>query len=145
MHLSTKGRYGTRAIIEIAKNYGQKPIKRKEIVEAQQVPDSYIENILITLKTAGLIQTIRGAHGGYRLAKAPSEITILEVVEALEGSIMPIPCLEESSGYCGSVDTCATRPIWHEMYLAMREVLIKYTLEDIIRREQDTPVFAYTI
>ncbi|MDA3833787.1 MAG: Rrf2 family transcriptional regulator, partial [Spirochaetales bacterium] len=71
MRLSTKGRYGTRAIIEIAKKYGKQSVKRRDIVDAQNVPDSYIENILVSLKAAGLVRTIRGANGGYQLAKSP--------------------------------------------------------------------------
>lgn len=145
MRLSTKGRYGTRAILEIAKAYGKNPVKRREIVESQQVPDSYIENILVALKAAGLIGTIRGANGGYELSRAPEKITVLEVIEALEGTIAPVYCLEESSKECDRIDHCTTREIWDEMYQAMRNVLLSYTLADIIRKEEQNPLPDYSI
>ncbi len=137
MRLSTKGRYGTRAILEIAKHYGEKPIKRKEIVLIQKIPDSYLENILITLKAAGLILTIRGAHGGYQLTREPSSITVLQVVEALEGTIVPVHCIETQDSNCSRSGVCTTQPIWHELYQAMREVLNKYTLEDLLTKEKE--------
>ena len=142
MRLSTKGRYGTRAILEIAKRYGKAPIKRKEIVETQQVPDSYIENILITLKAAGLIRTIRGAHGGYQLTRHPSTITVLQVVEALEGTIVPVYCVDTNEANCPKNGICATQPVWNELYQAIREVLEKYTLEDLILKEENSEFMA---
>jgi Rrf2 family protein len=145
MRLSTKGRYGTRAIIEIAKEYGGRPVKRRDIVEAQGIPDSYLENILIALKAAGLVRTIRGAHGGYQLAKDPTEITILDVVQALEGSIAPVHCLEEYREVCRRSKHCPTQSIWNEMYEAMEEVLKKYTLEEVLLREQEPAQIDYVI
>ncbi len=137
MRLSTKGRYGTRAILEIAKHFGETPIKRKEIVLIQKIPDSYLENILITLKAAGLIQTIRGAHGGYQLTRAPATITVLQVVEALEGTIVPVYCIDTQESNCPRSGSCTTQPIWNELYQAMREVLNKYTLEDLLTKERE--------
>lgn len=143
MRLSTKSRYGTRAILEIAKSYGEKPIKRKEIVYGQKIPDSYLENILITLKAAGFISTIRGAHGGYQLTRDPNLITILEVANALEGHMTPVPCLDTET--CELIKRCATRPIWSEMYQAMENVLRSYTLQDIIDKEQTADAIDYYI
>lgn len=145
MRLSTKGRYGTRAVLEIAKEYGNKPVKRKDIVTAQRVPDSYIENILVSLKAAGLVRTIRGANGGYQLARDPQLITILDVVEALEGNLAPVYCLDEERDICDMKDGCPTRDIWLEMYRAMQQVLKKYTLKDIIDRSAGAPNIEYVI
>jgi Rrf2 family protein len=136
MKISTKGRYGTRAILEIARRYGQSPIKRSEIAESQSVPDSYLENILIALKKAGLIRTIRGAHGGYQLAKSPDDISVLDIVEVLEGTIVPVSCIEENRSDCIRNGRCVTRQIWNEMYDAIRSVLGKYSLKDLLEQEQ---------
>ncbi|MGM0432414.1 MAG: RrF2 family transcriptional regulator [Spirochaetota bacterium] len=145
MRLSTKGRYGTRAIIEIAKEYGRRPVKRKDIVDAQQVPESYIENILVALKAAGLVRTSRGARGGYQLARDPELITVLDVVEALEGTLVPVYCLEDDEEPCVREAGCPTREIWMEMYRAVRRVLEKYTLKDIIAKQAGEIPIEYTI
>ncbi|NQT59311.1 MAG: RrF2 family transcriptional regulator [Bacteroidetes bacterium] len=143
MRLSTKSRYGTRAILEIAKSYGQKPIKRKEIVSGQKIPDSYLENILITLKAAGFIRTLRGANGGYQLTRDPKLITILEIANALEGHMTPVPCLDTDK--CDLIQECATRSVWSEMYQAMEKVLRSYTLQDIIEKNNETDPIDYFI
>jgi Rrf2 family protein len=145
MKLSTKGRYGTRAILEIAKEHGVRPVKRKDIVSAQRVPDSYIENILVSLKAAGIVQTIRGAHGGYQLTRSPELITILDVVEALEGSLVPVNCLEDDHPGCAMESGCPTREVWMEMYQAMRNVLRKYTLKDLLERQRGAMPLEYSI
>ena len=143
MRLSTKSRYGTRAILEIAKSYGQNPIKRKEIVAGQKIPDSYLENILITLKAAGFIRTLRGAHGGYQLTRSPKLITILEIANALEGHMTPVPCID--TGSCDLIKECATRSVWSEMYQAMEKVLSSYTLQDIIEKDNASDVLDFNI
>jgi len=143
MRLSTKSRYGTRAILEIAKSYGQQPIKRKEIVAGQKIPDSYLENILITLKAAGFIRTLRGANGGYQLTRNPKLITILEIANALEGHMTPVPCID--TGICDLIQECATRSVWSEMYQAMEKVLGSYTLQDILERDNTSEVINFNI
>ncbi len=143
MQLTTKARYGTRAVLEIAKAYGTGSLKRREIASDQSIPDSYLENILVTLKAAGLIRTARGANGGYRLARRPQEITLLEVVTALEGHITPVPCLE--TGACTLIDECMIRTVWSQMYQAMETVLAGYTLQDIIDKGAEQLPFAYSI
>ncbi|MBL7006169.1 MAG: RrF2 family transcriptional regulator [Spirochaetia bacterium] len=143
MRLSTKSRYGTRAILEIAKSYGKTPIKRKEIVSGQNIPDSYLENILITLKAAGYISTIRGANGGYQLTRDPRMITIMDIANALEGHMTPVPCLD--TGKCDLSEECSTQSIWLEMYQAIEKVLSSYTLQDILEREPAENVLDFTI
>ena len=143
MRLSTKSRYGTRAILEIAKSYGKAPIKRKEIVSEQKIPDSYLENILITLKAAGFIRTLRGANGGYQLTRDPKLITILEITNTLEGHMTPVPCLDTDN--CDLLNECASRSVWSEMYQAMEKVLRSYTLQDIIEKNNKTDVIDFSI
>jgi Rrf2 family protein len=135
LKLSTKTRYGTRAIIEIAKSYGKNPVKREDISKKEKVSKTYLENILIALKTHGIIDTQRGANGGYRLAKPPSEITMLDIVNALEGSISPVECLEQNVK-CNMLPKCKTRKVWQKLMEAQKEVLCSITLEDIIKDEE---------
>ncbi len=131
MKLSTRCRYGTRAVVEIARNYQKGPTKRKEIVARQGLTDSYLENILLTLKNTSIIGTVRGAKGGFVLRKAPADITILEIVEALEGPMEPVDCLG-NPGVCQRVRTCVTRPVWEKMQQAQREALRSVTIQHLV-------------
>ncbi|MBU3914813.1 Rrf2 family transcriptional regulator, partial [bacterium] len=114
MKLSTKCRYGIRAIIEIAKNYEQRPTKRREIAANQDLDDSYLENILIELKTKNIVTALRGAKGGFILKMAPEKITLLHIIESLQGDISPSECLVTPS-VCDRVKKCVTRPVWQKM------------------------------
>jgi Rrf2 family transcriptional regulator, cysteine metabolism repressor len=132
--LSTKTRYGTRAILEIAKSYGVKSLKRKDIALSQGLSKAYLVNILITLKNRGFIDTIRGAQGGYVLKKPPSQIALFDVVQSLEGSLAPVECLEDNSA-CGRISTCVTRSVWKNLMDAQEKVLRSVTLQDLIDRD----------
>jgi Rrf2 family cysteine metabolism transcriptional repressor len=137
--LSTKCRYGTRAIVEIAKSYGKVPVKRKDIAKSQRISESYLENILISLKNSGMIDTVRGAQGGYMLKKAPSAILLFDVVQALEGSLAPVECLEKQSA-CNRISHCSTRNLWKDLMDAQKEVLQSVTLQNLIDREKTEEV-----
>lgn len=136
MKLSTKCRYGARAIIEIAKFYNNGYIKRKDIVKNQEIPDSYLENILVTLKNAGLIVTVRGSSGGYALSKPPSEISLLDIVRALEGNHVIVDCLSNPL-LCNRIDTCATRGVWKKLQESKESILDSVTLQKIIDDENE--------
>jgi Rrf2 family cysteine metabolism transcriptional repressor len=131
MKLSTKCRYGTRAMIEIGRVYGAGSIKRKDISRIQEISSSYLENILITLKTHRLITTTRGAQGGFSLARSPVEISLLDIISALEGSIAPVECLEKSS-LCHKSTGCAARKAWKKLHEAQKNVLSSITLQNLI-------------
>lgn len=135
MKLSTKCRYGARAIIEIAKNYRDKPVKRKIIVKNQDISDSYLENILISLKNSGIVGSIRGTNGGYVLRRSPSEITFLEIVNALEGSISPVECVNNPS-VCTRVDICSTRGVWKSLNQVQEKLLSSITIQELIDKEK---------
>ena len=137
MKLSTRTRYGMRAMIEIAKNFGKGPTKRRDITKTQGISHSYLENILIALKTKGLVSTVRGAEGGFVLEKPPSQVTLLEIVTALEGSIAPVDCLDQP-GLCERTPRCAGRFAWKKLYDAQTEVLSSMTLESLIDVERDS-------
>lgn len=134
MKISTKTRYGSRAMVEIARNYilGQST-KRKDITAHQGIPASYLENILISLKNSGLVVTVRGPKGGFGLRRHPSKITMYEVLESLQGSLSPVECLDGTID-CEKAESCATRMVWAKMKEAQEEVLKGITLQDLLNQ-----------
>lgn len=144
MKLSSKCRYGIRAVLEIARNYQQRPTKRKEIASSQNLDDSYLENILIDLKNKNIVTALRGAKGGFVLKKAPEELTLLAVIESLQGDLSPAECLSTPS-ICDRVDNCVTRPIWQKMKDAQESVLKNVTIKDLLEQEQDGELWAFDI
>jgi Rrf2 family transcriptional regulator, cysteine metabolism repressor len=143
MKLSTKTRYGLRAVIEIAKSYGSSPAKRKIIAANQGISDSYLENILIVLKNSRIIETTRGVNGGYILNRPPKEISVLEVVDALEGPLDVVECIGSTSA-CTKTETCVARTIWKEISDSWKTTLGNLTLQDLLVREESlfTPMYA---
>ena len=134
MKLSSKCRYGIRAVIEIARNYQQRPTKRKEIAASQNLDDSYLENILIDLKNKNIVSALRGAKGGFVLKRAPEEITLLNVIESLQGDLAPAECLS-TPAVCDRVENCVTRPVWQKMKNAQEDVLKNVTIKDLLEKE----------
>jgi len=134
MKLSTKCRYGTRAMIEIARHYTEGPVKRREISKSQKISPAYLENILIALRTHNLIRTIRGAGGGFTLDTTPENITMIQIVQALEGSLAPVDCIDRSD-VCDRSEFCASRQLWQDLYKAQTEILKKTTLQTLLDRE----------
>lgn len=134
MRLSTKSRYGTRAMVEIARSFPGTQVTRREIAERQQIPDSYLENILASLREGGLITTARGAGGGCRLSRHPGKISVLDIVEVLDGPIIPVPCIDDSRS-CAREHRCSTRHIWDELHRAVIDVLGRNTLELLLQQE----------
>jgi Rrf2 family cysteine metabolism transcriptional repressor len=135
IRLSTKSRYGARIMLELALHYGRGPLLLKDISKREEISEGYLEHIMPVLKAAGLVHSIRGAHGGYMLAKQPSQITFREIVEALEGTLALVDCVS-SPELCDRVDSCVTREIWGQMSEKMLEVLESNTLQDIVERQQ---------
>ncbi len=133
MKLTTRCRYGTRAMAEIALNYGIRATKKREISGNQNIPDSYLENILADLKKAELIETIRGVNGGYKLSRSPLEITILDIISTLDGGMEPVNCLKDKE--CSMIETCGTRNVWRELQIAQETVLKRYSLADLTGRK----------
>ena len=134
MKLSTKCRYGVRAVFEIAKNYNKTPTKRKEIAQVQDLDESYLENILIDLKNANIVSSIRGVNGGFVLKMSPRTITILKIVESLQGTLTPLECLIDTT-VCPKVESCVTRPVWQRLKEAQEEVLSGCTIQDLLDAE----------
>jgi Rrf2 family protein len=131
-------------MIDMAAQYNHGNIKRKDIAHRQKISESYLENILITLKNSDLIDTTRGARGGYFLKKKPSEITLLDVVATLEGSLTPIKCLDDPE-VCERSESCVMRSVWHKVQEAQENVLKKITLEDCVNDMRNSGEINYII
>lgn len=131
MKITTRTTYGLRAIIELALNYNKKPLKRKEISEKQGVREAYLENILLMLKSAGLVSSFRGPEGGYILNRPPYLIKLGEIIEVLDGQFDPTDCLSDFKK-CDRSSDCLTKDIWIKLRKIQKEFLYSITLEDIL-------------
>jgi Rrf2 family transcriptional regulator, cysteine metabolism repressor len=133
MKLSSRTRYGMRAMLELANEYGKKPLQIKSIADREEISNKYLEQLVSMLKSAGLVRSIRGPRGGYMLAKAPADIKLSEIFTTLEGPLVPIECVEHTE-FCPKCSDCATRVIWTELYSALMSVLDKTTLKQLSER-----------
>lgn len=131
MKLSTKGRYGVRLMIDLAIHYGEGPVLLREIAKREEISEKYLSNLVNPLKAMGLVEATRGVHGGYVLGREPSEITMKEIVEALEGSLCLVDCVEKPAT-CDRVAVCVARDLWNEAAQGVGRVLGKYTLADMV-------------
>ena len=136
MKISTKIRYGARAMLELASHYGEGPIELKEIAKEENISLKYLEQVINPLRGAGLVKAVRGSKGGYSLAKPPSEICLYDVVETLEGPLNLLECLRDSK-VCQKVPSCVTRDIWQEVSEAISKIFFSVTLEDMVHRKRD--------
>ncbi|AFZ68900.1 RrF2 family transcriptional regulator [Deinococcus peraridilitoris] len=130
MWISTKAQYGLRALIEIGKRPGE-AVPLKDVAEKQDISQHYLEQLAAQLRRSGFIRSVRGAHGGYRLARSPELIQAWDVVVAMEGSLSPVSCLEDE-GNCERAGACATEGLWRRVEEAVRDVLGGTTLADLI-------------
>ena len=134
MKLSTKGRYGARAALELALRYQKGPIMVKDIAENQDISERYLEHILNSLRVSGLVKSTRGAHGGYELSKPPALITLGEVIRSLEGPIEIVSCTR--SKVCEKSQSCVTYDIWCKVRDAVENVLDSVTLADMVKSHE---------
>ena len=132
MWVSTKAQYGMRALVEVALG-GDRPTSLKTVADRQGLSQQYLEQIFGVLRRAGFVESVRGAHGGDRLALPVDEVIALDVVEALEGSLSPVACLDDDTA-CERSGQCSTEPLWREVDEAVRRVLRGSTLADLVRR-----------
>jgi Rrf2 family protein len=130
MKLSTKGRYGVKAVFDLAINYKKEHLSIKSIAERRGVSEYYLEQLFAQLRRAGIIKSIRGAYGGYTLNRPPNEITVYEIIEVLEGSIEISDCIEETT--CNNIDCCPTRLLWVRVKESIDGVLKSTTLQDMV-------------
>ena len=135
--LSTKGRYGTRLMLNLARHYvvGKEAIILKSVSDDEEISIRYLEQIIIPLKISKLVKSIRGAGGGYILARPPAEIRISDILHALEGTCCLVDCVEDED-YCDRIDTCATHDVWDKASSLLHDYFEKTTLKDLMAQEK---------
>jgi Rrf2 family protein len=136
MKISTKIRYGTRAMVELASHYGEGPLELKEIAKKESISIKYLEQVIIPLRTAGFVKSVRGSKGGYRLAKPPSEISLNDLIDILNGPVNLMECIKDPKA-CQRVPYCVTRDVWREISEAIDKIFHSVTLEDMVRRKRE--------
>ncbi len=136
MKLSTKTTYGTKALLNIASHQGHGPVLLKNVAREEQIPRQYLEQVVTPLRIAGLLNSVRGAGGGFVLARQPSQVTLSEVVQILEGSLSLVECVDAPET-CERSGGCVTRDLWRETGSAVKKVLNSLTLQDLMERQKD--------
>ncbi len=134
MKLSTKGRYGLRALIDLAQYGEEEAVSIQSISARQQISDSYLEQLVRKLKKAGLVTSIRGAQGGYRLAKPAEEISVGDVLRALEGSIEAVSCQEGEN--CVGKDLCVARYVWRKVNKSIQETVDSIMISQLVEESR---------
>jgi len=141
MHLSSKGEYGIRAMLELTQRQGQGFVQSSEIAQQRQIPENYLYQLLITLRKAGLVRSRRGPQGGHMLSRPAEDISLAEIVIALEGPIEPTVCIQEGVVVdCPFRDRCALRPVWEEIAETTHGILESTSLDYLARREAEMSV-----
>lgn len=135
MRFSTRGRYGTMAMLDLAIHYGEGLILVKDIARRQHISERYLEHLLILLKVAGIVRSTRGTGGGFSLARPPSQIRLSEIIQATEGSMAPTDCVDDPEAY-PQIALCAVYDVWLEVKTAINSVLESTTLQDLLERQR---------
>ena len=131
MKISTKGRYALRLMMDLAENNSGSPISLKDVAKRQDISDKYLEQIISILNKAGYVRSIRGAQGGYMLAREPETYTVGTILRLTEGSMKPVACLEDEPNQCSRAGECVTLRLWKMLDEAIEGVLDKVTLQDL--------------
>ena len=144
MKLSTRTRYGVRAILELAMSGNKSPLQLKIIAQRQDISVKYLEQLMVVLKAAGFVRSIRGSKGGYMLAKAPDQIELIDVFHCLEGTVITVECVENKD-YCVRAADCAARDLWVKVQKAIEDVLKSVTLQDLANKPREKKALNYQI
>lgn len=131
MKISAKGKYGLKAMIDLALNSNGNSVSLKSIAERQSIPEAYLEQLIAHLKKANLVNSIRGVNGGYFLAKQSKDITVGEILKALEGSMALVGCIDDSIT-CDEKNKCISRIVWEKIQTGINQAIDNFTLEDLI-------------
>ena len=148
MRLSTKGQYALEAMVTIALANSDALLSIHAISQKTGVSEPYLEQIIVLLRKDGLVDSVRGTQGGYRLARTAEQITVGEVLRSGEGSMAPVRCIENGSEDCPTYEACMTRFLWQDMADAISSIIDRQTLADIVkiwRRERQDPVLDFSI
>lgn len=138
MRLSTKGRYGLKAMFELSLHYGEGPIPLKSVADEQKISENYLEQLVSVLRKDGFLESVRGAQGGYLLSKPPSEITVGSILRSLEGNMAPADCVVDNDiNKCDREEHCVTKLVWMKIRDSIDEVIDSITLQDMIDEHMD--------
>lgn len=132
MKISTKGRYAVRLMLDVAIHGMDKNVSMRDVAERQNISIKYLEQIVSILTRVGYLKSVRGAQGGYRLTKAPSEYTIGDILRTTEGTLSPVSCLEDEENTCPRVSVCPTIKLWKGLYDVINKYVDSITLEDLV-------------
>jgi len=139
--ISTKGEYGVRIMVDLARHYGERPRSLTDISQAEMLPLAYLEQLVKLLREANppLVTSTRGAHGGYRLSRNPADISMGEIVRVLEGPIAPMICATEGemTQICGFLDSCKTKYLWAKLRDVVAQTLDSMTLADLVKESPE--------
>jgi Rrf2 family protein len=136
MKLSTRGQYATRAMVQLALNANDKPLPIREIAKLEELSEQYLEQIFRDLRKAGLVQSVRGAHGGYLLRYKSDKISVGDVIRAVEGPIVPVSCLAPEEN-CQKSAKCVSRRVWAKLQNSILDVLDETSLNDMVLMTQE--------
>lgn len=136
MKISTRGRYALRLMLDLALNDKDQYVTIKSISERQEISGKYLEQIISVLSRAGYVKSVRGAQGGYKLAKAPEEYTVGMILRLIEGSLAPVACMEDEPNQCTRFEKCATLSVWQKIDKAVSDVVDSITLADLVAEQK---------
>ncbi|MBO5198592.1 MAG: RrF2 family transcriptional regulator [Lachnospiraceae bacterium] len=139
MKLSTKGRYGLRAVVDLAMHADEEAVSLSSVAERQHISMSYLEQLIAKLKKAGIVSSVRGSQGGYVLAKTPEEISVGDILRALEGSLNPVDCaaITGEGESCGGSGSCVTKYVWQRITDSINDTVDSIRLSELIDRGKD--------
>ena len=138
MKISTKGRYALRMMLEFAL-HPDECTKISQVARRQEISDKYLEQIVTILTRAGYVKSMRGAQGGYKLTRDPSEYTVGMILRLTEGSLAPVSCLDDEVNQCKRAETCVTLSVWKQLNQAINQVVDSVTLADLVKEQQSRP------
>lgn len=133
MKISTRGRYALRVMVDLAEHYGKRYIPLKEIAARQEISQKYMEGIMADLSKTNLLEGLHGKGGGYRLARAPQDYTVGEILRLTEGELAPISCLEKGAPPCERANQCRTLPMWKDFYRMINTFFDGVTLAELVK------------
>ena len=136
MRLSTRTRYGVRLMLDLAIKYGKGSVLLKDIAKSQDVSEKYLSQVIIPLRQAGLVTSVRGVHGGYSLSREPNKINVKDIPEALEGDLSLVDCLTNPK-VCKRMSLCATQELWRDLNKVILDTLEKVSLQDLKKRADE--------
>ena len=136
MKLSTRGKYGLNAMVYLASKAQEGPQPLRAIAQSNLLPDQYLEQLLGCLRKAGLVNTVRGAQGGYQLARPAGEITVGHIIDAMEGPLQLSECAIESEPTCPNSDVCPTRRVWEYLTDSINSLLYSISLQDMLETKE---------